>query len=53
LNLKYSLAYIQIYLTDPGWRETILLSIGVWGIIREESGESRGSGARHAQDGLR
>jgi len=37
LNLKYSLAYIQKYLTDPGWRETILLSIGVWGIIREES----------------
>jgi formylglycine-generating enzyme required for sulfatase activity len=37
LDLKFSLAYIQKYINDPGWRETILLSIGVWGIVREES----------------
>jgi formylglycine-generating enzyme required for sulfatase activity len=37
LDLKLSLTYIQKYLTDPGWRETILLAIGVWGIVREES----------------
>ena len=37
LNLENSLVTIRKYLTDPGWRETILLAVGVWGIVREES----------------
>lgn len=32
LNLQSSLDLIQTHLTDPGWRETILLAVGVWGI---------------------
>ncbi|MBT3392370.1 MAG: SUMF1/EgtB/PvdO family nonheme iron enzyme [Chloroflexi bacterium] len=34
-DMAASLALIQQHLTDPGWRETILLAIGVWGIVRE------------------
>ena len=36
LELKESLAYIQKYLTNPGWRETILLAVGIWGLVREQ-----------------
>jgi len=36
LNLGASLDYIQRHLTDPGWRETILLAVGVWGLVREQ-----------------
>ncbi len=33
LRLQDSLALIQEYLTDPAWRETILLAVGVWGLV--------------------
>ena len=36
LRLDDSLAIICAHLTDPGWRETILLAVGVWGLVREE-----------------
>lgn len=36
LKLDDSLAVIQRHLTDPGWRETILLAVGVWGLVREQ-----------------
>ena len=36
LTLDGSLAVINRHLTDPGWRETILLAVGVWGLVREE-----------------
>jgi formylglycine-generating enzyme required for sulfatase activity/energy-coupling factor transporter ATP-binding protein EcfA2 len=36
LKLDDSLSMIQKHLTDPGWRETILLAIGVWGLVREQ-----------------
>ncbi len=36
LDLKDSLALIQSHLTDPAWRETILLAVGVWGLVREQ-----------------
>ncbi|MBM3131386.1 MAG: NACHT domain-containing protein, partial [Chloroflexi bacterium] len=36
LSLHDSLAIICAHLTDPGWRETILLAVGVWGLVREE-----------------
>lgn len=36
LNLDESLACIHRHLTDPAWRETILLAVGVWGLVREE-----------------
>ncbi|HQF63128.1 MAG TPA: SUMF1/EgtB/PvdO family nonheme iron enzyme [Anaerolineaceae bacterium] len=35
LDLQDSLALIQAHLTDPAWRETILLAVGVWGLVRE------------------
>ncbi|MFH0995526.1 MAG: SUMF1/EgtB/PvdO family nonheme iron enzyme [Pseudomonadota bacterium] len=37
VDIEKSLKYIRNHLTDPGWRETILLAVGVWGIVREES----------------
>jgi len=36
LGLQDSLALIQAHLTDPAWRETILLAVGVWGLVREQ-----------------
>jgi len=36
LNVDNSLAIIRAHLTDPAWRETILLAVGVWGLVREE-----------------
>jgi len=36
LKLDESLACIRRHLTDPAWRETILLAVGVWGLVREE-----------------
>lgn len=36
LDLKDSLSLIQEHLTDPAWRETILLAVGVWGLVREQ-----------------
>jgi len=36
LTLDESLAIIRRHLADPGWRETILLTVGVWGLVREE-----------------
>ena len=36
LSLGDSLAVICRHLTDPAWRETILLAVGVWGLVREE-----------------
>jgi formylglycine-generating enzyme required for sulfatase activity/energy-coupling factor transporter ATP-binding protein EcfA2 len=36
LNLDDSLAVIRGCLADPAWRETILLAVGVWGLVREE-----------------
>jgi formylglycine-generating enzyme required for sulfatase activity len=34
-DFPQSLNLILKHLTDPAWRETILLAIGVWGLIRE------------------
>lgn len=36
LDLKESLKHICDHLTDPAWRETILLAVGIWGLVREE-----------------
>jgi formylglycine-generating enzyme required for sulfatase activity len=36
LKLDDSLAVIRRHLADPGWRETILLAVGLWGLVREE-----------------
>ena len=36
LKLDDSLAVISNYVADPAWRETILLAVGVWGLVREE-----------------
>ncbi len=36
LDRNRSLAYIQKHLADPAWRETILLAVGVWGILHRE-----------------
>ena len=36
LNLENSLVYIRKYLAEPAWRETILLAVGVWGLVREQ-----------------
>jgi formylglycine-generating enzyme required for sulfatase activity/energy-coupling factor transporter ATP-binding protein EcfA2 len=36
LQLDDSLALIGNYVADPAWRETILLAVGVWGLVREE-----------------
>ena len=36
LKLDNSLAVIGNYVADPAWRETILLAVGVWGLVREE-----------------
>ncbi len=33
LDRNESLKIIQQHLTDPGWRETILLAVGVWGLL--------------------
>lgn len=34
MDLQLSLNYIQEHLTDPAWRETILLSVGVLGLVK-------------------
>ncbi len=36
LKLDDSLAITRRRLTDPAWRETILLAVGVWGLVREQ-----------------
>jgi formylglycine-generating enzyme required for sulfatase activity/energy-coupling factor transporter ATP-binding protein EcfA2 len=36
LKLQDSLAVIQEHLTDPAWRETILLAVGVWGLANKQ-----------------
>ncbi|MGB8647077.1 MAG: SUMF1/EgtB/PvdO family nonheme iron enzyme [Anaerolineae bacterium] len=36
LDVEESLAIIRQHLTDPGWRETILLSVGVWGLLNRQ-----------------
>jgi formylglycine-generating enzyme required for sulfatase activity/energy-coupling factor transporter ATP-binding protein EcfA2 len=36
LDLSRSLAVIQGHLADPGWRETILLAVGVWGLLNRQ-----------------
>ena len=36
LKLDQCLEIIELHLTDPGWRETILLAVGVWGLVREQ-----------------
>ncbi len=36
LRLDDSLTCIQKHLVEPGWRETILLAVGLWGLVREE-----------------
>ena len=36
LDLSESLAIIQKHLTDPAWRETILLAVGVWGLANRQ-----------------
>ena len=36
LKLSESLVLIEKHLSDPAWRETILLAIGVWGLVREQ-----------------
>jgi formylglycine-generating enzyme required for sulfatase activity/energy-coupling factor transporter ATP-binding protein EcfA2 len=36
LDLQESLMLIQSHLTDPAWRETILLAVGVWGLANRQ-----------------
>lgn len=36
LDLNESLKIIKAHLTDPGWHETILLSVGVWGLANKQ-----------------
>jgi len=36
LNLDESLDVICQHMTDPGWRETLLLAIGVWGLANKQ-----------------
>jgi formylglycine-generating enzyme required for sulfatase activity/energy-coupling factor transporter ATP-binding protein EcfA2 len=36
LDLENSLTVVRAHLTDPGWRETILLAVGIWGLVREQ-----------------
>ncbi len=36
LDLQASLGMIRAHLTDPGWRETILLAVGVWGLANNQ-----------------
>jgi formylglycine-generating enzyme required for sulfatase activity len=36
IDRSKTLEYIQAHLTDPGWRETILLSVGVAGLINRQ-----------------
>jgi formylglycine-generating enzyme required for sulfatase activity/energy-coupling factor transporter ATP-binding protein EcfA2 len=36
LDLKHSLSLIQKHLTKPGWRETILLAVGLWGLAKNQ-----------------
>jgi len=36
LQLENSLAVIRHRLTDPAWRETLLLTIGVWGLLNRQ-----------------
>jgi len=36
LGLDASLEVIRTHLTDPGWRETILLAVGVWGLANNQ-----------------
>jgi len=35
LDIQKSVGYIQAHFTDPAWRETILLSVGVQGLINK------------------
>ena len=36
LNLENALVDIRRHVADPGWRETLLLAVGIWGVIREQ-----------------
>ncbi len=36
LELDDSLSIIRQHFTDPGWRETILLAVGVWGLLNRQ-----------------
>ncbi len=36
LNLNKSLAYIEQRFADPAWRETLLLAVGVWGLLNRQ-----------------
>ncbi len=36
VNFEDGLALIRRHFTDPGWRETILLTVGVWWLVRED-----------------
>jgi formylglycine-generating enzyme required for sulfatase activity/energy-coupling factor transporter ATP-binding protein EcfA2 len=36
LKLDDSVAVIRQHLTDPAWRETILLAVGIWGLLHKQ-----------------
>jgi formylglycine-generating enzyme required for sulfatase activity/energy-coupling factor transporter ATP-binding protein EcfA2 len=36
LDRRQSLDYIERHFTDPAWRETLLLAVGVWGILNRQ-----------------
>ncbi len=36
LDLQESLNVIETHLSEPGWHETILLSVGVWGLANKQ-----------------
>ncbi|MCP4542439.1 MAG: SUMF1/EgtB/PvdO family nonheme iron enzyme [Chloroflexi bacterium] len=36
LDLGESIAVIRQHLTDPAWRETILLAVGIWGLLHKQ-----------------
>ena len=36
VNFEDGQAVIRRHFTDPAWRETILLAVGVWWLVRED-----------------
>lgn len=55
LKLDDSLAVIEKHLTDPAWRETILLAVGIWGLVREQpraAGEVARAMLKMGHDGI-
>jgi len=55
LQLEDSLSVIRQHVADPQWRETILLAVGVWGLVREQprvAGEAVRAMLKMGQEGV-